>query len=196
MEDIDVSCGGDLVALFGVDCASGDTFTDGSVQYARHRCNAGPSVIQLMIKPVYNKAQINMSKALQRFTREDPTFRTYVDSESGETIVAGMGELHLEVYLERMKREYNAEVETGCLSGGLPRNHRSECRIRLHPQEANRQVRVNTDGLSGAWSPGRGGFPPSSLGCRRQHSERVYPVCRKGLQGDDGQAGDSSASLL
>ena len=68
---------------------------------------------QPAIKPVDNKAQINMSKALSRFTREDPAFRTYVDQESGETIVCGMGELHLEVYIERMKREYGAEVETG-----------------------------------------------------------------------------------
>ena len=159
MEDIDVSCGGDLVALFGVDCASGDTFTDGSVQYAM--TSMPDPVIQLMIKPV-DKAQINMSKALQRFTREDPTLRTYVDSESGETIVAGMGELHLEVYLERMKREYNAEVETGApqvayretigRSAEFDYTHRSK-----------QVVRVNTDGLSGAWSPGKRRISPSSL---------------------------------
>lgn len=113
MEDIDKACGGDLIALFGVDCASGDTFTDGSVQIAMTSMHVPNPVIQLMIKPVDNKAQINMSKALHRFTREDPTFRTFVDHESGETIVSGMGELHLEVYIERMKREYNAEVETG-----------------------------------------------------------------------------------
>jgi elongation factor G len=113
MQDIDQTCGGDLVALFGVDCASGDTFTDGNVTYNMTSMHVPDPVIQLMIKPVDNKAQINMSKALQRFTREDPTFKTYVDPESGETIVAGMGELHLEVYLERMKREYQAEVETG-----------------------------------------------------------------------------------
>ncbi len=113
MEDIDECCGGDLVALFGIDCASGDTFTDGRSELAMTSMHVPDPVIQLMIKPVDNKAQINMSKALQRFTREDPTFRTWVDPESGETIVSGMGELHLEVYIERMKREYKAEVETG-----------------------------------------------------------------------------------
>jgi elongation factor G len=70
-------------------------------------------VISLAIKPVDNKALDRMAKALNRFTKEDPTFRTFVDPESHETIIQGMGELHLEVYVERMKREYGAEVETG-----------------------------------------------------------------------------------
>jgi elongation factor G len=70
-------------------------------------------VISLAIKPVDNKSQINMSKALNRFTKEDPTFRSRIDEETNETIIEGMGELHLEVYIERMKREYKAEVETG-----------------------------------------------------------------------------------
>ena len=70
-------------------------------------------VISLTITPEDKKSQNNMSKALNRFTREDPTFRSYVDQESGETIISGMGELHLEVYIERMKREFNAEVVTG-----------------------------------------------------------------------------------
>ncbi|MEZ4472180.1 MAG: elongation factor G [bacterium] len=113
MEDIEDACGGDLVALFGVECASGDTFTDGNTRLAMTSMHIPEPVIQLMIKPVDNKAQLNMSKALSRFTREDPTFRTYVDPESNETIISGMGELHLEVYVERMKREYGAEVVTG-----------------------------------------------------------------------------------
>jgi elongation factor G len=70
-------------------------------------------VISLAVVPKDNKAQVNMSKALNRFSKEDPTFRTYVDDETGETIIEGMGELHLEVYVERMKREYGAEVSTG-----------------------------------------------------------------------------------
>jgi elongation factor G len=113
MEDITSAEGGDIVALFGVECASGDTFTDGKVNVAMSSMHIPEPVINLMIRPIDNKAQINMGKALGRFTREDPTFRTYIDEESGETIIQGMGELHLEVYIERMKREYQAEVETG-----------------------------------------------------------------------------------
>ncbi len=113
MQEID-SCGsGDIVALFGIDCASGDTFTAGSISCSMTSMHIPEPVISLAVIPVDNKAQINMSKALNRFTKEDPTFRTYVDHETGETIVSGMGELHLEVYVERMKREYDALVEVG-----------------------------------------------------------------------------------
>jgi len=70
-------------------------------------------VISLAVEPVDKKAADNMSKALNRFTKEDPTFRSYVDDESNQTIIQGMGELHLDVYVERMKREYKAEVKTG-----------------------------------------------------------------------------------
>ncbi len=113
MEEID-SCGaGDIVALFGVDCASGDTFTDGKITCSMSSMFIPEPVISLAVIPVDNKAQVNMSKALNRFTKEDPTFKTFVDHETGETIISGMGELHLEVYIERMKREYKAEVEVG-----------------------------------------------------------------------------------
>jgi elongation factor G len=70
-------------------------------------------VIHLWIKPKDRKMQANVAKALNRFSKEDPTFKTRIDEESGETIISGMGELHLDVYVERMKREYSAEVETG-----------------------------------------------------------------------------------
>lgn len=113
MEEID-SCGsGDIVALFGVDCASGDTFTTADISYSMSSMHIPEPVISLAVIPVDNKAQTNMSKALNRFTKEDPTFRTYVDHETGQTIISGMGELHLEVYIERMSREYKAEVEVG-----------------------------------------------------------------------------------
>lgn len=113
MEEIE-SCGsGDIVALFGIDCASGDTFTSEGISCSMTSMHVPEPVISLAVIPADNKAQINMSKALNRFTKEDPTFKTFVDHETGETIISGMGELHLEVYIERMKREYDATVEVG-----------------------------------------------------------------------------------
>lgn len=113
MEDIDEIKAGYIGALFGVECSSGDTFTDPAINLSMLSMFVPEPVISLAIVPKDNKAQINMSKALSRFTKEDPTFRTYVDHETNETIIEGMGELHLEVYVERMLREYKAEVDTG-----------------------------------------------------------------------------------
>lgn len=112
MEDITEGEAGDIVAIFGVECNSGDTFTDGQMNVAMSSMFVPNAVISIAIKPVDNKSETQMSKALRRFTKEDPTFRVGVDPESNETIISGMGELHLEVYIERMKREYNAEVTT------------------------------------------------------------------------------------
>ena len=113
MEEIQAASGGDIVALFGVDCASGDTFTTGRRRLAMSSIHVPAPVIHVSIKPVDRKAEGNMGKALARFTKEDPTFQVRTDEESGETIVSGMGELHIDVYVERMKREYSAEVVTG-----------------------------------------------------------------------------------
>jgi elongation factor G len=113
MEELEEAFAGDIVAMFGIDCASGDTFTDESIEVAMSSMHVPAPVISLSVKPVDNKSQDNMSKALGRFVREDPTFHAGVDKESGQTIISGMGELHLEVYVERMKREYNVEVSTG-----------------------------------------------------------------------------------
>jgi len=112
MEDLTSSRAGDIVALFGVNCSSGDTFTDGKMNVSMSSMFVPEPVISLTITPEDNKSQNNMSKALGRFTREDPTFRSHVDPESNETIISGMGELHLEVYVERMKREFQASVAT------------------------------------------------------------------------------------
>jgi len=113
MEDIEMIPAGYIGALFGVDCSSGDTFAAAGQGLSMTSMFVPEPVISLSIVPVDNKAQVNMSKALNRFTKEDPTFRTFVSDETGETIIEGMGELHLEVYVERMLREYKAQVETG-----------------------------------------------------------------------------------
>jgi elongation factor G len=113
MEDINEAGCGDIVALFGIDCASGDTFTDSSLNVSMTSMYVPEPVISLAITPKDKKSADNLSKALNRFTKEDPTFRSYVDQESNETIIRGMGELHLEIYIERMKREYKIELDTG-----------------------------------------------------------------------------------
>jgi elongation factor G len=113
MEDIEAVSAGYIGALFGIECSSGDTFVSPGHNLTMTSMFVPEPVISLAIFPKDNKSQINMSKALNRFTKEDPTFRTHVDEETNETIIEGMGELHLEIYVERMKREYSAEVETG-----------------------------------------------------------------------------------
>ena len=113
MTDIDSASAGDIVALFGVDCASGDTFTDGKVKYTMTSMFVPNPVISLAVMPKDKSGAANFTKALNKFRKEDPTFRVHRDEESGQTIISGMGELHLEVYVERMKREFKVDVETG-----------------------------------------------------------------------------------
>ena len=113
MEDVDGLKAGYIGALFGIECASGDTFVSPGLNMTMTSMYVPKPVISLAIVPKDNKSQIAMSKALNRFSKEDPTFKTHVDPETNETIIEGMGELHLDIYVERMKREYNAEVTTG-----------------------------------------------------------------------------------
>jgi elongation factor G len=113
MKDIEEARAGDIVAFFGVDCASGDTFTDGKVNYTMTSMFVPNAVISLAIAPKDKASGNNFSKALNKFTKEDPTFRVHRDEESAQTIISGMGELHLEVYCERIKREFNCEVVVG-----------------------------------------------------------------------------------
>lgn len=112
-EDINSAGPGDIVALFGIDCVSGDTFTSGKVNYSMVSMFVPDPVISLSLKPADNKSSENMDKALNRFTKEDPTFKSFVDPETSESIIRGMGELHLDVYIERMRREYKVELESG-----------------------------------------------------------------------------------
>ena len=113
MNDIEYAQAGDIVAFFGVDCASGDTFTDGTIKVSMTSMFVPNAVISLAIAPKDKAGQANFSKALNKFTKEDPTFRVHRDEESAQTIISGMGELHLEIYCERIKREYNCEVVVG-----------------------------------------------------------------------------------
>ncbi|NPC73706.1 elongation factor G [Corallococcus exiguus] len=113
MHDVSEATAGDIVALFGIECASGDTFTDGTVNYTMTSMFVPDAVISLAVTPKNRDKLTNFSKALNRFHKEDPTFRVHRDEESAQTIISGMGELHLEIYIERMKREYDCEVVAG-----------------------------------------------------------------------------------
>ncbi len=113
MEDLDSSSAGDIVAMFGIDCASGDTFVHEGTRISMQSMHVPEAVISLAIAPKDKMGANSFSKALQKFRKEDPTFRVHRDEESGETIISGMGELHLEIYVERMKREFSCETIVG-----------------------------------------------------------------------------------
>mmetsp|Transcript_5094 Transcript_5094/g.8911 ORF Transcript_5094/g.8911 Transcript_5094/m.8911 type:complete len:743 (+) Transcript_5094:60-2288(+) len=113
MEDIEEAGAGDVVAMFGVDCASMETFTDGRLKWAMTSMHVPDAVMSLAVKPKTTKMSDNFTKALTKFTKEDPTLRVHTDAVSKQTILSGMGELHLEVYLERLSREYGVECEAG-----------------------------------------------------------------------------------
>jgi elongation factor G len=112
-EDIPEAGPGDIVGLLAVDCASGDTFCGEGINYSLESIFVADPVISLSIIPASSADQDRMAKALNRFMKEDPTFRVTTDPESGETLISGMGELHLDIYIERMKREYKSNVTIG-----------------------------------------------------------------------------------
>ncbi len=112
-EDIVEAGPGDIVALIAVDCASGDTICGEGVNYSLESIFVADPVISVSITPASSADQERMAKALNRFMKEDPTFRVSTHPETGETVVAGMGELHLDVYAERMRREFKAAVTVG-----------------------------------------------------------------------------------
>lgn len=100
--------------MFGVDCASGDTFVlDKNLQLSMESMFVPEAVVSMSIQPKQNKDREKFSKAIERFTKEDPTFHYFFDDDNKESIVSGMGELHLEIYAQRMEREYNCPVQLG-----------------------------------------------------------------------------------
>lgn len=113
MEDVESVGAGDVCAVFGVECASMDTFTDGSARLAMTSMFVPNAVMSISIKPKDSGQLANFGKAVGKFTREDPTLRVSIDDKTKETIMSGMGELHLEIYVERLKREYGVDCVTG-----------------------------------------------------------------------------------
>ncbi|KAL7497662.1 hypothetical protein ACHAWT_006050 [Skeletonema menzelii] len=188
MEEIEEAHAGDVVAMFGVDCRSMDTFSDGNMNIAMSSMFVPQPVMSLAVKPAETKMQNNFAKALTKFTKEDPTLRVKVDSETKETVLSGMGELHLEVYIERMKREYNVE----CISGQPNVNYKETIAARaefdwLHKKQS---------GGSGQYAKVTGYIEPMTeeeikeLGKPNEFKNKCigtnippeyYPSCEKGM---------------
>lgn len=112
-EEIDEAGAGDIVAIMGIDCASGDTYSSEQKYCNLENIYVAEPVIKMSINPLSRDGSDRLGKALQRFRKEDPTFHVFTDDETGETVIAGMGELHLEIYVERIRREYRVDVEVG-----------------------------------------------------------------------------------
>ncbi len=112
-EEVAEAAAGDIVAVMGIDAASGDTYADRRGFAQLQNMFVPEPVIQMAISPLDREGAARLAKALGRFRNEDPTLRVTHDEETGETLIAGMGELHLEVYVQRIRREYRVEVEVG-----------------------------------------------------------------------------------
>ena len=112
-EEIDEATAGDIVAVMGIDSASGDTYAAERDFCTLESMFVPDPVIKIAVNPTSRSDGDKMGKALQRFRKEDPTFRVSSDEETKEILISGMGELHLEVYIERIRREYGVEIEVG-----------------------------------------------------------------------------------
>ncbi|EWM22991.1 translation elongation factor [Nannochloropsis gaditana] len=154
LEEIDSISAGDVCAMFGVDCSSMDSFTDGTVKYALTSMFVPAPVISLAVKPKQSAMFANFSKALQRFCKEDPTLQVAFNEKTKETVISGMGELHLEIYVERLKREYNVD----CSVGNPNVNYRETIRKKanfnyLHKKQSGGQAVRRAPGTR--WKRGR-----------------------------------------
>jgi elongation factor G len=169
-EDVDVAVAGDIVAVVGVDCGSGDTFCGDGINVALESIFVPEPVIRLSVEPMKRDGADRLSKALERFRREDPTFRVMTDQESGQTLIAGMGQLHLEVYIERIRREYKCE----CLVGE-PKVAYRECPTKA--VEFNFKHKKQTGG-SGQYAHVVGKVEPLP-----ENAEQVYEFVNEVTQG-------------
>jgi elongation factor G len=112
--EIDEVRAGDIAAAVGLgDVATGETLTAPSAAITLEKIDFPEPVIAVAIEPRTSADQVKLAEVLERLTREDPTFRVHVDAESGQTVVSGMGELHLEIIVERLRREFGVDVNAG-----------------------------------------------------------------------------------
>ena len=169
-EEVDSVSAGDIAAAVGLkDTTTGDTLCDINNPIILEKMEFPEPVISVAIEPKTKASQEKMSIALQKLAEEDPTFRTYTDEETGQTIIAGMGELHLEIIVDRLLREFKVEANIGNpqvayresiskaaeaegkyvrQSGG--RGQYGHCKIRIEPQEPGKGFEFVNNIVGGA----------------------------------------------
>lgn len=189
MEEIDQAGSGEVVAMFGIDCRSMDTFSSGNTNIAMSTMFVPEPVLSLAVKPKKTAMQNNFSKAIAKFSKEDPTLRVKIDSETKETILSGMGELHLEVYIERLVREYKVE----CISGQPNVNYKET----ISSKQPFEYLHKKQTGGSGQFAKVMGFIEPLSEEEQKEHKQvnlfenncvgtnippEYYPACEKGMK--------------
>ena len=181
-EDIKEARAGDIVALAGLKgTTTGDTLCDPTNPIVLERMKFPEPVIEVAVEPKSKADQEKMGVALNRLAQEDPSFRVSSDQESGQTIIKGMGELHLEIIVDRMKREFKVEANVGAPQVAYREIDHQEDRLGLHPQEADRRFGPVREGQD----PLRAGRARQRLRVRerrgRRHgAEGIHPGRRKG----------------
>ncbi len=196
-EDIDSADAGDIVAVLGVDCASGDTYASEAKYCTLQNMFVPEPVIRMAIAPLTRDGADRLSKALHRFRREDPTLHVTTDEETSETIIAGMGELHLEIYVERIRREYRVEVEVGAPKVNYRESptQAAEFNTRHRKQTGGSGQYAHIVGRLDVLPPdARREFSFRGANCRRANPEAVHSRHREGFSLDAGQGPDRQVS--
>ena len=176
-EDIKEAYTGDIVALAGLkDVTTGDTLSDPAKPVILERMEFPEPVIEVAVEPKTKGDQEKLGVALHRLAQEDPSFRVSVDHESGQTIIKGMGELHLDIIVDRMRREFKVEANVGAPQVAYRETVSRTRRGRLHAQEADRRLRpVRPRQARDRAERGRQGLRVREQGGRRQRAEGVHP---------------------
>ena len=149
---------GDIVAIAGLkETTTGDTLCDPLKPVILERMEFPEPVIEIAIEPKTKADQEKMGLALNRLAAEDPSFRVKTDEESGQTIIAGMGELHLDILVDRMKREFKVEANIGSPAGGLSRDDHQARPRSTTPTRSRPAVRASSPASRSCIEPNEAG---------------------------------------
>ena len=186
-EERNVAVAGQIVAVMGLkDTSTGDTLCDLGKPVVLESMTFPAPVINVAIEPRTKSDQEKLGTAIQRLAEEDPTFQVRTDEETGQTIISGMGELHLEVLVDRMRREFKVEANIGRPQVAYRETVRKKVeKVDVHAQEADRRFRPVRPGghQPGADRRRRRRLRVREQGDRRPDPARVHPLGRRGVPG-------------